>query len=126
MFIAAIETSGPRGGVALADAVVKSGLSAWLGQETQLIAGLPLWLLVLVVAVVWLRLPGSCLRLVVLRRGALGPEGTGDARLLGSAGLADEPQRGGVLGHEAAFEGGLEDGLLQPRRGGFAMTVPLP
>ena len=38
------------GGVALADAVVKSGLSTWLAQETQLIAGLPLWLLVLVVA----------------------------------------------------------------------------
>jgi sodium-dependent dicarboxylate transporter 2/3/5 len=38
------------GGIALADAVVKSGLSAWLGQETQMIAGLPLWLLVLVVA----------------------------------------------------------------------------
>lgn len=39
------------GGVALADAVVKSGLSAWLGQETQAVAGLPLWLLVFVVAV---------------------------------------------------------------------------
>jgi sodium-dependent dicarboxylate transporter 2/3/5 len=39
------------GGVALADAVVKSGLSAWLGQETQVVAGLPLWLLVFVVAI---------------------------------------------------------------------------
>ncbi|MCP5360965.1 MAG: SLC13/DASS family transporter [Sinobacteraceae bacterium] len=38
------------GGIALADAVVQTGLSAWLGQETQAAAGLPLWLLVLVVA----------------------------------------------------------------------------
>ena len=39
------------GGIALADAVVGSGLSGWLATETQLIAGLPLWLLVFVVAV---------------------------------------------------------------------------
>jgi sodium-dependent dicarboxylate transporter 2/3/5 len=38
------------GGLALADAVVKSGLSAWLGDSTQAVAGLPLGLLVLVVA----------------------------------------------------------------------------
>jgi len=38
------------GGLALADAVVKSGLSTWLGGETQAVAGLPLGLLLLVVA----------------------------------------------------------------------------
>ena len=38
------------GGLALADAVVKSGLSAWLGDSTQAVAGLPLGLLLLVVA----------------------------------------------------------------------------
>ncbi len=38
------------GGLALADSVVKSGLSTWLGESTQAVAGLPLGLLVLVVA----------------------------------------------------------------------------
>jgi sodium-dependent dicarboxylate transporter 2/3/5 len=38
------------GGLALADAVVKSGLSAWLGTSLEAVSGLPLWPMVLAIA----------------------------------------------------------------------------
>lgn len=38
------------GGLALADAVVKSGLSAWLGTSLEAVSGLPMWSMVFAIA----------------------------------------------------------------------------
>jgi sodium-dependent dicarboxylate transporter 2/3/5 len=38
------------GGLALADAVVKSGLSAWLGTALEAVSGLPVWSMILAIA----------------------------------------------------------------------------